>query len=184
MNKIIIVSNRLPLQISIEDDHLQVRPSVGGLATGLKSVHKESNGIWIGWSGLTQEELTPELEAKVEKAVHKEQCVTVSLTQSDLDLYYYGFSNRTLWPLFHYFIEYTEYDPESWNAYKRVNEKFAEVVLKHAEDGDQIWIQDYQLLLVPALVKAKKPTFLSDSSIIFLFLPMKYSEPFLSVENF
>lgn len=157
MNKMIIVSNRLPLQISIEDHHLKVTSSVGGLATGLKSVHKESNGIWIGWSGLTQEELTPELEDKVEEAVHKEQCVTVSLTQSDLDLYYYGFSNRTLWPLFHYFIEFTEYDPESWNAYKRVNEKFAEVVLKHAEDGDQIWIQDYQLLLVPALVKAKKP---------------------------
>jgi len=125
--------------------------------TVLKSVHKESNGIWIDWSGLTQEELTPELEDKVEKSVHKQQCATVKLIQDDLDLYYYGFSNRTLWPLFHYFIEYTEYDPASWNAYQHVNEKFVEMVLKHAEKGEQIWIQDYQLLLVPALVKAKKP---------------------------
>jgi trehalose 6-phosphate synthase/phosphatase len=108
--------------VSIKEDHLQVTSSVGELATVLKSVHKESNGTCIGWSGLTQEELTPKLEDKVEKAVHKEQCVTVNLIQDDLDLYYYGFSNRTLWPLFRYFIEYTEYDPASWNAYQRVNE--------------------------------------------------------------
>ncbi|MFD0931456.1 bifunctional alpha,alpha-trehalose-phosphate synthase (UDP-forming)/trehalose-phosphatase [Psychroflexus salinarum] len=157
MNKTIIVSNRLPLQISIENEELEVTPSVGGLATGLKSVHKDGNGIWIGWSGITQEELDPRLEAEVNEAITKEQCVSVNLTESDLDLYYYGFSNRTLWPLFHYFIEYTEYNTESWEAYKRVNQKFANKVLEYAEDGDKIWIQDYQLLLVPALVKKNKP---------------------------
>lgn len=157
MNKTIIVSNRLPLQVSIENDRLEVTPSVGGLATGLKSVHKEGNGIWVGWSGIIEEELTPELEAKVSKAVTKEQCVSVNLTQRDLDFYYYGFSNRTLWPLFHYFIEYTEYDPESWEVYKSVNQKFADKVLEQVEEGDNIWIQDYQLLLVPAMVKAKRP---------------------------
>jgi len=157
MNKTIIVSNRLPLQVSINDNKLEVTPSVGGLATGLKTVHKDGNGIWIGWSGLTSEEFNPELEAKVNKAVTKEQCVAVDLTQNDLDHYYYGFSNRALWPLFHYFIEYTEYNPESWEVYKSVNQKFADKVLEHAEDGDKVWIQDYQLLLVPAMVKAKKP---------------------------
>ena len=157
MNKTIIVSNRLPLQIKIEKDQLEVTPSVGGLATGLKTVHKEGNGIWIGWSGITQEELNPELEKKVEKSILKEQCVAVALTQKDLDLYYYGFTNRTLWPLFHYFIEYTEYSPESWEAYKQVNQKFADKVLEHAEEGDKVWIQDYQLLLVPAMVKAENP---------------------------
>lgn len=157
MNKTIIVSNRLPLKVSFEDDQLEVTPSVGGLATGLKTVHKGGNGIWIGWSGMTKEELTPELEKQVNEAVTKEQCVAVNLTQKDLDLYYYGFSNRTLWPLFHYFIEYTEYSPESWEAYKKVNQKFADKVLEHVEDGDKVWIQDYQLLLVPAMVKSKKP---------------------------
>ncbi|MBZ9777559.1 bifunctional alpha,alpha-trehalose-phosphate synthase (UDP-forming)/trehalose-phosphatase [Psychroflexus sp. CAK8W] len=157
MNKTIIVSNRLPLQVSINDDELEVTPSVGGLATGLKTVHKDGNGIWIGWSGLTSEELNPELEAKVNDAVTKEQCVAVNLTQKDLDLYYYGFSNRALWPLFHYFIEYTEYNTESWEVYRSVNQKFADKVLEHAVDGDKVWVQDYQLLLVPAMVKAKKP---------------------------
>lgn len=157
MNKTLIVSNRLPLQVSILKDEIEVTPSVGGLATGLKTVHKEGNGIWIGWSGITNEELNTELETKVNKAITREQCVSVNLTQNDLDLYYYGFSNRTLWPLFHYFIEYTEYSPESWEAYKAVNQKFADKVLEYAEDGDKIWIQDYQLLLVPAMIKAEKP---------------------------
>lgn len=157
MNKTIIVSNRLPLQVRIENDQIEVTPSVGGLATGLKSVHKEGNGLWVGWSGITEEELTPELENKISKAVTKAQCVSVNLTQRDLDHYYYGFSNRTLWPLFHYFIEYTEYNPESWEVYKSVNQKFADKVLEQVEEGDNIWIQDYQLLLVPGMVKAKRP---------------------------
>ncbi|MBZ9628959.1 bifunctional alpha,alpha-trehalose-phosphate synthase (UDP-forming)/trehalose-phosphatase [Psychroflexus sp. CAK1W] len=157
MNKTIIVSNRLPLQVRIENDQIEVTPSVGGLATGLKSVHKEGNGLWVGWSGITEEELTPELETKISKAVTKAQCVSVNLTQRDLDHYYYGFSNRTLWPLFHYFIEYTEYNPESWEVYKSVNQKFADKVLEQVEEGDNIWIQDYQLLLVPGMVKAKRP---------------------------
>jgi trehalose 6-phosphate synthase/phosphatase len=157
MNKTIIVSNRLPLQVSIENNKIEVKPSVGGLATGLKSVHKDGNGVWIGWSGIIEDELTPEMEAKVSKAVTKEQCVSVNLTQRDLDHYYYGFSNRTLWPLFHYFIEYTEYESESWEVYKSVNQKFADKVLEHIEDGDNVWVQDYQLLLVPAMIKAKKP---------------------------
>ncbi len=156
MNKTIIVSNRLPLQISIAGDRLKVTPSVGGLATGLKSVHKNSNDIWIGWSGIIQEDLNDLLKSKVVQAVKKEKCVSVNLTQKDIDLYYFGFSNKTLWPLFHYFIEYTEFDNKSWEAYKRVNEKFADAVIAHAIDGDQVWIQDYQLLLVPALVRAKK----------------------------
>ena len=130
-NKTIIVSNRLPLQIKLNNEQLQVVPSVGGLATGLKSVHAEGNGIWIGWSGLTEEELTEDLKKSVKQAVKKEQCEAVSLTQDDIDNYYLGFSNKTLWPLFHYFMEYTEFDHEQWEAYKRVNEKFAEVVLEH-----------------------------------------------------
>jgi trehalose 6-phosphate synthase/phosphatase len=157
MNKTIIVSNRLPLQIKLDGSELQVTPSVGGLATGMKSVHRDSNGLWIGWSGLTDEELHPELSKKVERAVSKEQCATVNLNKEDIKHYYYGFSNRMLWPLFHYFIEYTEFSMTSWEAYKRVNEKFAEVVIAHANDGDKIWIHDYQLLLLPQLIKDKKP---------------------------
>ena len=147
MNKTIIVSNRLPLQIKIDNNQLQVKPSVGGLATGLKTIHQEGNSLWIGWSGLTEEELTEGLSKQVKKLVQKEKCETVSLTQNDLENFYYGFSNRTLWPLFHYFMEYTEFENSYWESYKAVNQKFADAVLEHIEDGDTVWVHDYQLLL-------------------------------------
>lgn len=157
MNKTIIVSNRLPLQIAIEDDQLNVTASVGGLATGMKSVHAEGNGIWVGWSGITDEDLDESLKAKVDAEVKKAKCRAVGLTDSDINDYYLGFSNRTLWPLFHYFLEYTEFEQDHWDAYKRVNEKFAEVVLDTIEEGDTVWVHDYQLLLLPQLIKEKRP---------------------------
>lgn len=175
MNKTIIVSNRLPLQIKLNDNKLEVVPSVGGLATGLKSVHAEGNGIWIGWSGLTEEELDDNLKNLVKQAVKKEKCEAVSLTQDDIDNYYLGFSNKTLWPLFHYFMEYTEFEHEQWQAYKRVNEKFAEVVLEHIEDGDTVWVHDYQLLLLPKIIKDKKP---NTSIGFFLHIPFPSYEIF------
>ncbi|MGR7811952.1 bifunctional alpha,alpha-trehalose-phosphate synthase (UDP-forming)/trehalose-phosphatase [Lacinutrix undariae] len=157
MNKTIIISNRLPLQVTLDNDILNVKPSVGGLATGLKSVHNEGNSLWIGWSGLTEEELNDAQTKEVKALVKKEKCDTVSLTQKDLDNFYFGFSNRTLWPLFHYFMEYTEFENDHWESYKEVNQKFADAVLEHVEDGDTIWVHDYQLLLLPQLIKEKKP---------------------------
>ncbi|WP_412560697.1 bifunctional alpha,alpha-trehalose-phosphate synthase (UDP-forming)/trehalose-phosphatase [Winogradskyella sp. MIT101101] len=157
MNKTIIVSNRLPLQVSIQKNSLEISPSVGGLATGMKSVHADGNGIWVGWSGIPENELSPSLAKEVEKKIKKEKCVSVSLTNEDIEDYYEGFSNNALWPLFHYFMEYTNFEQHEWEAYKRVNEKFAEVVIDNLEDGDTVWVHDYQLLLLPQLIKGKKP---------------------------
>lgn len=156
-NKTIIVSNRLPLQLHLRNGQLKMKPSVGGLATGMKSVHKDEKGIWIGWSGLIEEDIDKETHKKIDQLVAKENCATVSLSKDDVDNFYYGLSNRTLWPLFHYFMEYTEFENEFWESYKTVNQKFADVVLQHAEDGDQIWVHDYQLLLLPALIRHRKP---------------------------
>ncbi|MFD2541839.1 bifunctional alpha,alpha-trehalose-phosphate synthase (UDP-forming)/trehalose-phosphatase [Lacinutrix gracilariae] len=175
MNKTIIVSNRLPLQISIEQDKLNVSPSVGGLATGMKSVHAEGNGVWVGWSGITDEELDASLKKEVNAKIEKEKCKAVGLTEEDLNDYYLGFSNRTLWPLFHYFLEYSEFENTQWEAYKRVNQKFAEVVLETIEEGDTVWVHDYQLLLLPQLIKDVRP----DVTIgFFLHIPFPSYEIF------
>ncbi|WP_369992828.1 bifunctional alpha,alpha-trehalose-phosphate synthase (UDP-forming)/trehalose-phosphatase [Winogradskyella sp.] len=157
MNKTIIVSNRLPLQVSIQGNSLSISPSVGGLATGMKSVHAEGNGIWVGWSGLPENELSTTLSKEVQNKIQKEKCVSVPLTNDDIEDYYEGFSNNALWPLFHYFMEYTNFEQQEWEAYKRVNEKFAKVVIDNLEDGDTVWVHDYQLLLLPQLIKDKKP---------------------------
>ncbi len=157
MNKTIIVSNRLPVQLEINKNEVKATPSVGGLATGMKSVHRDGNGIWVGWSGLTEEQLTSSLNEKVKKTLKEHQCVPVNLTEKDMEGFYYGFSNKTLWPQFHYFMEYTEFIKEDWETYKKVNEKFAVEILKHLNDGDQVWIHDYQLLLLPQIIKSQRP---------------------------
>ncbi|MEG9328713.1 trehalose 6-phosphate synthase /trehalose 6-phosphatase [Salinimicrobium catena] len=157
MGKTIIISNRLPLQIHISENDLEVSPSVGGLATGLKSFHQEGDSIWIGWTGLAAEEIPDELEPQVAEKAKEQRCVAVSLTTEEIEKFYYGFSNRTIWPLFHYFMEYTEFDPEHWEAYKQVNQKYADAVLERVEDGDTIWVHDYQLLLLPQMIRDKNP---------------------------
>ncbi len=153
MNKTIIVSNRLPLDFTITDNKLTARHSIGGLATGLKSVHSEGNGMWIGWSGLAEGEVSEMLDEQVKEVLLKERCVGVPLTGNDIDNFYFGFSNNALWPLFHYFQEYASFEQEQWESYIAVNQKFADAVLKHAKDGDTVWVHDYQLLLLPGMLR-------------------------------
>ncbi|MNK23666.1 Trehalose-phosphate synthase [compost metagenome] len=157
MNKTIIVSNRLPVDLRFQNNTLIAKPSIGGLATGMKSVHSQGNGIWIGWSGLTEEEITPGQDAMVDKALYNEKCIRVPLTAQDIENYYYGFSNKALWPLFHYFQSYTQFELAHWESYKEVNRKFADVVIKHAAEGDTVWVHDYQLLLLPEMIRQSRP---------------------------
>jgi len=157
MSKTIIISNRLPLQISISEEHLEVSPSVGGLATGLKSFHKDGDSIWIGWPGLKEEEIPENLKDKIQSKVKEENCIAVHLNSQEIDGFYYGFSNRTIWPLFHYFMEYTESLDSYWQTYKAVNQKYTNEILKHYKKGDIIWVHDYQLLLVPNMIREQAP---------------------------
>ncbi|MDE5417687.1 bifunctional alpha,alpha-trehalose-phosphate synthase (UDP-forming)/trehalose-phosphatase [Labilibaculum sp. DW002] len=157
MNRIHIVSNRLPVSINVENEKIELIPSVGGLATGMRSVYKEYNGKWIGWPGLPSDDIDEKLSNNIDRELEKEDCVSVHLSKEEIDLYYDGFSNRTIWPLFHYFAQYIDYDPELWEAFVHVNQKFADKALETLEEGDTIWIHDYQLLLVPEMIKSKKP---------------------------
>lgn len=175
MGKTIIISNRLPLQINISDNKIEVTPSVGGLATGLKSFHKEGDSVWIGWTGLTEEEIPENLKDQVWEKARQENCLPVSLTEEEIDGFYYGFSNRTIWPLFHYFMEYSEFDPNQWETYKKVNQKYADAIVERIEDGDHVWVHDYQLLLVPKYIREKKPNV---SIGFFNHIPFPSSEVF------
>ncbi len=157
MSKIHIVSNRLPLSIERNDEDLKLTPSIGGLATGMRSIYKEFGGKWIGWSGIESDDLTKKDIQQIDLKLEEESCLAVQLTKEEINLYYEGFSNNVIWPLFHYFSQFIVYNPEYWDAYKVVNQKFADKTLETLEDGDTIWIHDYQLLLVPAMIKEKKP---------------------------
>lgn len=157
MAKTVIISNRLPVQLQISNGKIEAVPSVGGLATGMKSVHSGADSLWIGWSGLTSEEIPTELESQIDKALADLGCAKVQLSTDDINGYYFGFSNRTVWPLFHYFMEYAEFELPNWDVYKSVNQKFADVVIEEISDEDTVWVHDYQLMLLPQMVREKRP---------------------------
>ncbi|WP_143961833.1 bifunctional alpha,alpha-trehalose-phosphate synthase (UDP-forming)/trehalose-phosphatase [Litoribacter populi] len=155
MGKTIIVSNRLPISLDYKDGKPDFKTSAGGLATGLGSIFEDANNIWIGWPGNYVED--PEQRAEIFLELHEHKMAPVFLTQEDIEDFYEGFSNETLWPAFHYFTQYIAYERRFWEAYVRVNEKFCEAILKKADPDDTIWVHDYQLLLLPKMLRDKLP---------------------------
>lgn len=155
MQKILIVSNRLPLEINLVKESISIKPSAGGLVTGIGSIYKSFESMWIGWPGIVDEEINDKIRPDIISAIRKEKCLPVFINKKDMDLYYFGFSNKIIWPLFHYFTQFVEYNKDFWNSYIQVNKKFAEVILENIEGIDKIWIHDYHLLLLPKLIKEK-----------------------------
>ena len=137
---------------------LNLRPSVGGLATGLASFHRGRESVWIGWPGVVTEDLWKgERAAVTERLVAEFRSHPVFLSREDVTSYYEGFSNRTVWPLFHYFPQHAVYDEALWEAYERVNQHFRDLVLDVVSEDDVVWIHDYHLMLLPGLIRRELP---------------------------
>lgn len=173
MPKTIIVSNRLPVNVTKENGNLLLKNSIGGLATGLGSIYKEANNLWIGWPGLHINQGIERIH--VTEKLKDENMHPVFLTQKEIKNYYEGFSNETLWPIFHYFSQYSVYKKIYWESYVKVNQKFCEEVINFIEPGDTLWIHDYQLLLLPEMVRNKLPEL---SIGFFLHIPFPSYEMF------
>jgi trehalose 6-phosphate synthase/phosphatase len=174
MSKTIIISNRLPVKISENDGEYILSPSEGGLATGLGSVYKQNNNLWMGWPGL---EITEDAKKEeITRQLKEQSLLPVFLSQEEISEYYEGFANEVLWPVFHYYAStYANYKQSNWDFYQKVNEKFRDEVLKIAEPGDTIWVHDYQLMLLPAMIRKEQP----DLSIgFFLHIPFPSYEMF------
>lgn len=175
MGKMILVSNRLPINIERGQDGFEFTPSIGGLATAMSSFYKDYNSIWVGWSGIDGDGLSDDEMKAIQKGLEEKRCRGVLLASKDVERYYEGFSNRTIWPLFHYFITKTNIDEKDWEAYKKVNQKFADEILKIAEPGDTVWVHDYHLFLLPRMLRKKQPNL---SIGFFLHIPFPSSEVF------
>lgn len=155
MSKTIIVSNRLPIKIAENGQGFVIQPSEGGLATGLASIHAQGNNRWIGWPGILIED--PQKQAYFTSILNERQLVPIFLDDAEIKGFYEGFSNEVLWPIFHYFPNFANYDARNWETYVRVNEKFLARVLDEAGPDDTIWIHDYQLLLLPGMLRKSLP---------------------------
>jgi trehalose 6-phosphate synthase/phosphatase len=155
MPKIIIVSNRLPVTAQRTDQGFAFTQSTGGLATGLASIHAMQETVWLGWPGV----LTKHTDEKtaITNALLPHRMYPVFMTEETYSAYYEGFCNSIIWPLFHYFPHPTGCNHSQWQHYQAVNERFAEAVGQLIQPGDQVWIQDYQLLLLPRLLRQRFP---------------------------
>lgn len=172
MSRLLLVSNRLPLTAERKRGRLTLKPSAGGLATGLHSVHDPGQGLWFGWSGLYDR---PTAHPPESDEWARRGCVPIPLTRTEVRDYYEAFGNGVIWPLFHSLIDRMPLKPRPWTAYERVNGRFADAVAAHLRADDVVWVHDYQLLRVPALLRTLAP----DARIGF-FLHI----PFPSVEIF
>ncbi|MGB0254546.1 MAG: bifunctional alpha,alpha-trehalose-phosphate synthase (UDP-forming)/trehalose-phosphatase [Flavobacteriaceae bacterium] len=175
MGKTIIVSNRLPIRITKVENSYKFTPTSGGLATGLHSVHKTKDSLWVGWPGIGNDALDSNAWEPLKKSLIDNNYAPVSLSNKEVDEFYYGLPNKCLWPLFHYFIEFSVFNKDHWDAYVEVNKKFSESVIAHIEPGDTVWVQDYQLMLVPKMIRDACP----DVTIgFFLHIPFPSFEIF------
>lgn len=157
MSQVIIVSNRLPVSVKKENGRIKYQASLGGLATGLSSYVQGRKNIWIGWPGITSEELTEQEKTKIAAQLLKQKCIPVWLSAKQVERFYEGYSNEILWPAFHSLrLRHipAETRKEWWHTYRQVNQLFAETVLNQAESGDRIWIHDYQLMLTPEIIRS------------------------------
>jgi trehalose 6-phosphate synthase len=148
----VIVANRLPVdRVTLPDGESQWRRSPGGLVSALEPVMRANDGAWIGWPGSTDD---ADLEPFVEDGL---QLVPIHLSEQEVEEFYEGFSNGTLWPLYHDLVAKPEFHREWWEAYVKVNRRFAERAAEIAAEGATVWVQDYQLQLVPQMLRELRP---------------------------
>lgn len=153
--KLYIISNRLPVKASHANDSFAFTRSEGGLTTGLNSLQIPCEKHWIGWPGICvdkeneQQDITDQLK---DMNFHP-----VFLSEPQIENYYEGYSNSTIWPLCHYFYAYTLYKNSFWQSYQQVNQLFCDEIYKLVRPGDIVWVQDYQLMLLPGMLRKRLP---------------------------
>ncbi len=140
MSRLIVVSNRVAMPRETR---------AGGLAAAMQAALAENGGIWFGWSGKVSDSPGPPTELD-EGGI---KYVTVDLGRDDYDAYYNGFANRTLWPLLHYRLDLVDYRLDTYRGYQRVNRAFARLLAPMIRDDDLVWVQDYHLIPLAALLR-------------------------------
>ena len=174
--RLLVVSNRLPLTLrKAEDGHWTTERSSGGLASAMNPILRDNGGDWIGWAGSSGEEDQEERNSVLQEWAQKDQCFAVELPAEIAKGFYEGYSNQTLWPVFHNFPSQLKFDAKDWQAYIEANRIFSRAVVDRYKQGDLVWVHDYQLMLLPQMLRAELP----DAAIgFFLHIPFPSSEIF------
>ena len=170
MNRLIVVSNRLPFALdSTGEDLWTVTPAVGGLVSAIEPVLRERGGTWIGWPGIAGEIPKEPLVEATRYAGYK--VVPVSLSETERDEFYYGYSNEVIWPLFHDLQNFCNFEPAFWQAYKQVNVRYADAIAQSAQPDDFIWVHDYHLMYVAQALREQSVDRKLSALTFFLHIP-------------
>jgi trehalose 6-phosphate synthase len=152
-NRLVIVSNRLPVTVERTPRGVVVKPSSGGLVAALLPVFKSAGGTWIGWPGA---DYHPEIDAALRNECAPDSCFEpVFLTQPEMEHFYNGCCNEIVWPLFHDLQSRCNFNPLHWSVYRDVNEKFADAVERTVRRDDFVWVHDYQLMMLADCLRAR-----------------------------
>jgi trehalose 6-phosphate synthase/phosphatase len=150
--RLLIVSNRLPVAVRMEGDRAVVRRSVGGLASGLSTPHQRSGGLWIGWPGIAGS-----LDPGVTAQLHAMSLRPLPLDAHEVEVFYEHIANAVLWPILHDRIDRLPLRIDGWDVFEAVSARYADAVAEHYQPGDLIWVHDYHLMRVPALIRDRLP---------------------------
>ncbi|HZH30447.1 MAG TPA: bifunctional alpha,alpha-trehalose-phosphate synthase (UDP-forming)/trehalose-phosphatase [Pyrinomonadaceae bacterium] len=173
--RLVVVSNRLPFTLKRAGDAWRTERSTGGLATAMGPILKRTGGIWIGWPGDSSDPQDERRQKTLARWAERDGYIAVDIPADITQGFYEGYANQTLWPLFHQFPSLLNFKPEHWQAYREANQRFRDVVLEHLRPGDTIWVHDYQLMLLPQLLREAAP----DARIgFFLHIPFPSSPIF------
>jgi trehalose 6-phosphate synthase len=173
----VVVANRLPVDAIVEDGRTQWRRSPGGLVTALQPVLADHHGTWIGWAGGTINEAVPS-QLPEPFVFDNMRLQPIQLNDLEFERYYEGFSNTSLWPLYHDAVEQPIFRRRWWDSYKRVNQRFADAAAATAAPHATVWVHDYQLQLVPQMLRELRP----DVRIgFFLHIPFPPTELFMQL---
>ena len=154
MNRLILVSNRLPFALErAGTDEWIVTLSAGGLVSALAPVLRGRGGTWIGWPGVAGDIPNAPFAEATRDAGY--EVVPVALSEAERDEFYYGYSNEVIWPLFHDLQNFCHFEPTFWETYKAVNERYAEAIARHCQPGDFIWAHDYHLMYVAQALRER-----------------------------
>ncbi len=158
MARIVFVSNLLPLKIKVAGQgELELENRIGGISSGLTNFYKEHNTAWIGTTGLYDKNLTQKQKEYIRKELIKKKCYPLQLKKKVKEKFLEGYSNSTIWPVFHYFQEIATYKDDDWKAYVKVNQKYADKLGEILQKDDKVWIHDYHLMLLPKMLRGKFP---------------------------
>jgi trehalose 6-phosphate synthase/phosphatase len=172
------VANRLPVSVAFHRNEIEVRPSSGGLASGLRSLKSDREMLWVGWPGAAA--TSPEQREALDARLRELSTIGVHLSAAESQRFYEGMANGVLWPLFHYLLDHVPRVVRHWDAYVHANQRFCDVVAEHATEDDTIWIHDYHLFLLPSLLRARLPRVRIG---FFLHIPFPSSEVFRTLPH-